>query len=123
MYAIDFDPENNPSSPADRTRNDRYLWWVSDENYDRLFDEALLSGCLPQELSHLREEASWYKGLTSSAGTLLLLDGLERRAQELIEQLESTSGLSTMDSHFLSGLRDLIKVRQRLVDDKKIHSK
>ncbi|MCZ4548410.1 hypothetical protein BH683_000725 [Williamsia sp. 1138] len=123
MYAVDFNPENNPSSPADRTRNDSYLWWVSDETYDRLFDEALASGYLQQELSHLREEASWYKGLTSSAGTLLLLDGFERRAQELIEQLESTSGLDIMDSHFLSGLRDLIKVWQRLADDKKIHFK
>lgn len=60
----------------------KYLWWVSKETFDRAVREGVAKGYLPASARKSIDEAEMYKGISKSAGTLGLLDGLYRVAQD-----------------------------------------
>lgn len=112
MYFLNF---SEMGSPADN----EYVWWASDENFERLFDDCLERGYLQRDVAWMKIAARGYKGLPDKADTLRLLHPFHRCALERIEQVtQQQHPLSTMDQHYLEGLREGVFVFERVMQDR-----
>jgi hypothetical protein len=93
----------------------KYLWWVSQDTFDRALEEAVNKGYLPESALLIKGEAQMYKGLSKTAGTLDLIDGLCRVARD--HAPTASRGLA---ARYEEELAELPGIYRRLLADGKV---
>ncbi|OZG31118.1 hypothetical protein BH683_000720 [Williamsia sp. 1138] len=112
MYFLNFSEMGRPSE-------NECVWWVSDENFERLFDDCLERGYLQGDVAWMKIAARGYKGLPDKADTLRLLRPFRQCALERIEEImQQQPPLPTMDQHYLEGLQEGVTVFDRVIENR-----
>lgn len=122
MIGIDFNPVR-PKLPNPREKlNPEYLWWVSEANWNKIFDDCVARGYISRDLLELKDEATMYDSLTASGGSLRLLSGLAKRAGELIPEFELIQTPDAFEVAYLVQLRELLEIWDKLSGNEKIEN-